>query len=665
MRRFFKIIVILVLLILLIFIANRYFLSGKSSYQSIYLVPANAAWIIESDAPFNAWDKIIHSDAWKTLSNIEVFAELNSDIQEIDSVLSDKIFLLRILGNKKALMSVHEYAQGKYDYLYIMNLGKITRLQNPEKIIASFLGSEYPITKRIFNTQTIYEMLDRESGEMYTFCFVHEKIIFSTNYRLIEASINEMDKMTIGRNLDFINVSKRVSGKGLFNLYINYTFFPDYMRWMLGKTTKSIADLKRELSFSAFSFDIDSEGMITLEGYTSVCDSVPSFYSSVLNTASGDFSSTEIIPSRVASLVKISFDDAVEFYDRSLSNLNQTEYESFITSQQKLEKKLNISVNNTIFSWIDDEIVLLQTQPSNLGRMNEFAAIIKSRDAKDAESNMNIIAKQIRRNTPVKVREVPYDEFIIHYISFPGLIKALFGKMLEKIEKPYFTQIGEYVIFSNHPQTLKNIIDDYKNRNTLKYSREYNQFTRQFDRRSSSFTYFEIPVLYNNLKEFVSIDTWQKMMKNKPYITCFPQAGVQIDQEDELLHLTVKAKYQEEIESYSLQQFDGSFLSLFLMPDTTQRAIENEPLWYDPEIVINDLDDKRMENKDEQGRIVYSIELKRGQKHGTYKAYYPDGQLKVSGKYKDDLQQGTWKYYDEEGIIIEEKEFEEGSEKVN
>jgi hypothetical protein len=33
----------------------------------------------------------------------------------------------------------------------------------------------------------------------------------------------------------------------------------------------------------------------------------------VLNTASGDFSSTEIIPSRVASLVKISFDDAVDF----------------------------------------------------------------------------------------------------------------------------------------------------------------------------------------------------------------------------------------------------------------------------------------------------------------------------------------------------------------
>jgi hypothetical protein len=79
-------------------------------------------------------------------------------------------------------------------------------------------------------------------------------------------------------------------------------------------------------------------------------------------------------------------------------------------------------------------------KPSNLGRMNEFAAIINP-GMQGCRIEHEYYAKQIRRNTPVKVREVPYDEFIIHYISFPGLIKALFGKMLEKIEKPYFTQI--------------------------------------------------------------------------------------------------------------------------------------------------------------------------------------------------------------------------------
>jgi hypothetical protein len=664
MKRFFKILVFLALIAVALYLANRYLLSGKSSYQSIYLVPSNAAWIIESDAPFNAWDKIIHGNAWKTLSNIELFADLNSDIQEIDSVLSDKIFLLKALGNKKAMISIHEYSPGKFDYLYILNLGKITRLQNPEKIIASFLGNEYPITKRIYKEQTIYEMLDRESGEMYTFSFIHDKIIFSTNYKLIEASIDETAVMSLGRNLDFIDVSKRVSGKGLFDLYINYAYFPGYMRWMLGKSTDKINRLKKELGFSAFSFDMNSEGLITLEGYTTVFDSVPSFYSTVMSTASGGFSSAEVIPARVASLVKISFDDATTFYDQSLTNLKQEDYESFINTQEKFEKKLKINIKENIISWIDNEIVLLQTKPSNLGRMNEFAAIIKAKNSSDAQAHLEFIGKQIRKNTPVKVKQVNYEGYTIHYISFPGLVKALFGKMLEKIEKPYFTQIDEYVIFSNHPQTLKNIIDDYKSGQTLEKSETFNQFTRRFDRRNSSYTYLEIPVLFNNLKEFVSTDTWQKMSKNKPYITRFHQVGIQIDRNDDLMHLIVKAEYDEATESYSLQQFDGSFLNLFYGPDTLTTEVTSESDWSDPDIQINDLDEKYMEERDENGILLYTIELRNGLKQGTYKSYFPDGSTKVSGKYKNDLQQGTWKLYDEEGKLIGEIQFENGMEKI-
>jgi hypothetical protein len=662
MKRFIKILVLLAIIAFALYFANRFLFSGKSSYQSIYLVPDNAAWIIESDAPFDAWEKIVHSNAWKTLSHIESLAELNSDIREIDSVLRDKIFLLKAFANKKAMISIHEYSPGKFDYLYILNLGKITLLQNPEKIISSFLGSEYPITKRLYSGQTIYEMLDKESGEMYTFSFIFEKIIFSTNYKLIEASIDEMSKMRLGRNLDFIDVSKRVSGKGLFDLYINYSYFPGYMRWMLGKSTDKIDRLRKELGFSAFSFDISTDGMITLDGYTTVYDSVPSYYSTVLKTENGGFTSTAIIPARVASLVKISFDNASSFYKQSLVNLTQQDYDSFIDTRQKLEKKLKINIDENIISWIDNEIVLLQTQPSNLGRLNEFAAIIKAKNSNDARIQLEFIGKQIRKNTPVKVKEVSYEGYTIHYISFPGLVKALFGKMLEKIEKPYFTQIDEYVIFSNHPQTLKNIIDDYRNGNTLDNSEGYTRFTRQFDRRNSSYSYLEIPVLFNNLQAFVSADTWQKMNKNKPYITRFHQAGIQIAQKDELLHLVVKAEYVEQTENYLVPRFDGSFLEQFSGPDTVEAGVERETIWYDPAIQINDLDEKYMEEKDANGTVIFSVELKNGVKQGTYKAYYPDGSIKVNGKYKNDLKQGKWKYYDEVGHLKEEKEFEEGVE---
>ena len=545
MKKFIKFIILIVFILGSIYAAYYYFLSGKSSYRSIYLVPENAAVIIESEAVFNAWDKIIHSNAWKTISQIESLAELNEDIQDLDSILSDKMFFLRILGRRNVMMSIHEYLPGRYDYLYIINLGKISRVRNPERIIASIIGRDYPVTRRTYNNSVIYEMLDRNSGEMYIFSFVHDKLILSTNYKLIEASLQEMDRMTLGRDISFIDVSKRVSGKGLFNVCVCYRYLPSYLRSILGKTSESINNLGKELTYSAFFFTITTSGLIGIEGYTGVNDTVASIYSAIMEAGDGGLQSLKIVPARIASFVKISIDDAREYFKNSLLKFDPEEYMEYTRTIQNVENKFKINLDENILSWIDDEIVLLQTQPSNLGRNNEFAAIIKAKNRRAPEKNLEYIGRQIEKNSPVRIKQVSYYDYTISYISFPGLIKILFGRMLEKIEKPYYTQIDEYVIFSNHPQTLKNIIDEYRAGNTLANSMDYENFSKQFARKNSAFSYLDIPVMFSNLKEFVSTESWQKLNTNKPYITHFPQAGIQIDNTDNLLHLIIKAQYED------------------------------------------------------------------------------------------------------------------------
>ena len=58
--------------------------------------------------------------------------------------------------------------------------------------------------------------------------------------------------------------------------------------------------------------------------------------------------------------------------------------------------------------------------------------------------------------------------------------------MLSKLDKPYYTIIDGHVIFSNHPQTIKNVIDDYVEENTLGKSIEYYNFSKQFEKNSSN-----------------------------------------------------------------------------------------------------------------------------------------------------------------------------------
>jgi antitoxin component YwqK of YwqJK toxin-antitoxin module len=250
-------------------------------------------------------------------------------------------------------------------------------------------------------------------------------------------------------------------------------------------------------------------------------------------------------------------------------------------------------------------------------------------------------------------------------LSFPGLLKALFGKTLERIEKPYYTFIDEYVIFSNHPQTLKNIIDDYEKGMTLENSDEFNNFAHYFDNKNNAYSYFDIPVLFNNMKEFVNNDTWMKLNKNKPYVTSFPQAGVQIDEKNNLLHVLIKATYDENIEDIAEQRFDiNSFMNLF---EDENEVNETDPHygWDSPNIIIQDLDANVVREFFKDDKIKFEVSLKNGLIHGTYKAYYRNGQLMVRGKYQKDLREGKWKLYDEEGNLTKEKLFSEDKEISN
>lgn len=47
-------------------------------------------------------------------------------------------------------------------------------------------------------------------------------------------------------------------------------------------------------------------------------------------------------------------------------------------------------------------------------------------------------------------------------------------------------------------------------------------------------------------------------------------------------------------------------------------------------------------------------------KHGPYFYYYRNGQLKISGNYKEGAKHGEWKYYDKEGNLTKVEKFKKG-----
>jgi hypothetical protein len=661
MKGFFKTLLIIIFTTVIAGFIYLFLISPADKFQSVYLIPPDAAFIIESEDPFGAWDKIVHSELWNLMKSNELLSDINKNVESIDSVVSSKRLLLRLFGKRKIVISSHAYQPGSYAFLFVVDLKQAAKLQNLKNYLNRLSGDELVFTQRSYQEQEIFEMFNRKSGSIYYFSFIKNQLIFSSVHSLIEASIDQLDKLTLGRDLNYIEVTRRISGRGLFSIIINHAYFRDYITHLLGKSNELVDQLTCYLYYTAAGFHLDESGSLQITGYASIKDTAGSYIRALITTGQGTHDVFSLAPARTASLVNIGFGSASKLYRNINTTLDEQTRQSLESAIHKAEKKLKISIEKNLLSWMDDEMVLLQTQPSNLGRQNEFALVLKAKSIQSARENLDILARQVKKNTPVRFREIQYEGHTINYLHIPGIFRLLFGKLLERIEKPYYTMVDRFVIFSNHPQTLKSIIDDYNSGNTVARTDHINQFTGNFSGESVVLMYFQTPVFFSNLKGFVSPQTWINLNKNKKYFECFPNIGIQVEHDRRLLKFNLLAEFNPVHEEFVPINYLFDPVSFYIEDTVIHFPLANgEPEDAEPVIVVQDLDAPNHEAFYDNGNIRLSVELKKGIKHGAYREYYENGELKIRGRYRNDLRDGTWKYYDESGKETEVRNYADG-----
>ena len=74
-------------------------------------------------------------------------------------------------------------------------------------------------------------------------------------------------------------------------------------------------------------------------------------------------------------------------------------------------------------------------------------------------------------------------------------------------------------------------------------------------------------------------------------------------------------------------------------------------------IYPTDLNAKSFSKEYANGNTRFEVDLKDGLKHGRYEEFYTDGTRKIRGRFRNDEQVGTWRYYDKEGEQVHKKRF--------
>jgi hypothetical protein len=641
-------------------------LSPYKKVEALNAIPSSPIFIVETQKSFNLLETMAKSKIWSMLRKHDIFAKAAEGIDVIDTIIHGNETLAKFVGNRNLLVSMHLISKNNYDFLYVIDLRRVSKILPIKDILSSFLSSKFEVKSNKYNEKTIYQI--RKLGSdlaPISVIFTENLMVASFTENLVKSSIDQMDVAPIASNIKFQIIREKLGNSGMLRLYINYAQVDDYLNTILSTPDPNIRQLSKSLCFTGLAFDIDNDELIRCDGYTNYNDTIPSSYRAMIRSGSGKTDLADVLPMQTASSVSLGFDRFTLYFENIMTNLQEIpkSYNEYDASIKQAEKYLKIDVRENLMSWIGEEAAMVHLAPMGLGKVNEFAVFLKARDIEDARKNLDFVTKQIRKRTPIKFDQVEYNGYFINYLSMKGFFKILLGKYFQNLDKPYYTIIDDYVVFSNHPQSLKAIIDGITKSKLLSGEEDYKSFVKNFSRKSNFLVLLNTPQFLKSLKSSLNGLTWAEFDRNKEYILCFPYLGFQLEEDGTLFKTRLVIKFTEE-QIAEPEAEDISMIDTLEVTDTTG-AIEPSILDAKVAEILKNVDEYMSDNPNNKiykeefsnGQLKVEFDVKDGFRHGDYIEYYENGNTKIKGQYNRDHRDGTWKVYDENGKLLKKVKY--------
>lgn len=626
------------------------FVSPDRNIQQIYLVPEDAAFIIQSSAPIDDWAKFSGSATWQCLKRAKAFEDVTRNVETLDTVVRSNKMLLSLVGKRDMLISIHKVRARDWDFLIVLDMQKASKmdlLKDQLETVLTMAGSS--VTNRMHNGINILEMRDPDTRDIFYCAFVDNHFVGSYTSKLVESAIDSRNKPKIGLDHSFIEAEKLVSGKGLVRVFINYARLPQFLNIYLGTGNEYIDMFSNSMDFAGLYSNTDHKRM-EVKGYTLRKDTVDPYIMALLNSGKHRMKAHEILSSRTALYTNIGFSNPVTFVkelENALAVHDPQWCESYRSSRKKIESLFDISLEENFLSWMSGEFAITQSEPGLLGHDPELILAIGTKSIKDARKNMEFIEKKLRRRTPLRIKTVDYKGFEINYVEMKGFFRLFFGGLFDKFEKPYYTYVDDYVVFSNKASSLLSFIEDYDQKNLLKDNPGFKNAFSYLNSSSTVFLYTDVHKFYYQLKPMMNAVTWGEIQSDKDIVYSFPYWTMQItgDGQSASLQCVMDYKlYQPEEAAVAVVVDDEADEVMNEDAETEKEQMSELQRFY-----VEKFEGNVLREFYPEGALKSEAEVKDGKRHGRYREYYENGKLKLRGKYGDNIPKGTWKYYTEEG----------------
>ncbi len=611
------------------FVYQKYF--NKTQHREVLsVIPEDAVYMLKTNNLTKAWNEVQKTNIWKHLIKTTGFEDFQTLTTSLNEVLLNNKASKYIFENRPTLMSAHLISSSDYDFLYVVDLQGAKTIKQALGYLLK-LDQTHQKIQLTYKGQKIYKLIDKKDSNSTVFITTLDNLLISSfNYGLVKKVIDEKDKTHWLDKPDFIKINDNLEGE-LVQFYFNFKQLPGFAQVYMNNGKQATESISKQLKLSGFDIAHDDE-RILMSGVT-LTDSLPSYFNALLDVKPGKIKAYNIITQRTALYFSLGFKNFNLFYQSFLEQMSKKDKYTIRKQTRTLEKYLGINLQKDIYDWIGQEIALIKINTKSKQRTEDVLLLIQANDMSDAKAGMTNITEKIRKRSPVKFKKYTYKNLEINYLYQKGFFKALLGDLFKKIDKPYFSYIENYVVFSNSEQVLKDFIDDYIKGNTLSHDSDFMDFKDEWSAKANVNLYLYMPKFYKILEKNLDVETRKAIAEKKDFLLSMSRINLQLISKDD------------------------KFKTLAVI-DHDEKALQKEQ--------ANDLAtkiDKNVHNDyyaDLQFKIAFPDSLQVSD--GKYKQFFSDGKtLKIEGKVDAGLPTGIWRVYYPDGKLKSVVNYKDGN----
>ncbi|MBL3658565.1 DUF3352 domain-containing protein [Fulvivirga sediminis] len=464
----------LIITILFVVALNGYFYFEKSLFsEKVNLwdrVPSNTILVYESKDLVERWNHFLETPIWKSLAEAEDFSRIKSNLELLDSIGGSQGHIDRLIKSSSTLISMQVIGKNKFDFTYFIDLSAVESQKIATGILEAFKdGGSFD--KRIYQGYELQEI----SSKGRTFTYLIDKNVFIGSFTpfLVEDVVRLMDggvsQKFIDVNNDVFQMPKLTEDDG--NLYINISNFSQF----IGAFQKS--DLRkdsRKVSNFGKSIFLDlsiNEDKILFNGFTTTEKS--DFLNTFKNQDPSSSNLKYFIPNLTATLYRYSFSNALA-WQKEVKEYWKHYSKEYLTERNHFEDTNEFKFND-LFAWLGNEVALATVE--TFGAAKEAKLVyVSAKDINQALNQLNTFSESLAKVEGDSVYVEKFSNLDIRELKIEDFPKYAFGPLFSGFDECYYAVLGDYIVFGNSIQALKQLITDIEGENTWGRSVAFNKF---------------------------------------------------------------------------------------------------------------------------------------------------------------------------------------------